>query len=218
MKKIIIYPKRGCLFEVIRLLLASVFAIAVSSILIGLVGGIGQTVIRDCADLDDLSILIIPMIFIGSLILAHFLFNLPRETYYSLDDYLAELKKQGCLENRLFKAKRAFGVEDSDGTGLIYFLELEDNSVLYLNGLYLHESELDYATSKSCLFPSTEFQLVLDNKNGYLIQLNCSGSVLEPEFIAHDFRNDDLIDKYRDWQVISDCSYDEIRKGFKCDF
>jgi hypothetical protein len=132
-------------------------------------------------------------------------------------DLLREWEEQGLLESTEYKATRAFQLEEWEDEGLHFFLELEDGSVLYLNGQYLYEYEEivdDVEVPIPRRFPCTDFTVKRHRRSGDLADLICRGDAFEPETVAPPF--DDA--EYRrgavpeDGQVIRDRSYDEIKR------
>jgi len=131
--------------------------------------------------------------------LAYFLFH-PREPD------LAELERAGLIEAIQFRAIRAFGIEDYNDEGPHYIVELDDGSVLYFVGQYLYDYEPfddelsddelsddelsddepsdDAEVKRLRHFPCSEFTLLRHKKEGHILDMKCSGSVIEPEIMA----------------------------------
>ena len=125
------------------------------------------------------------------------LFNKPHTNALGLKSpqtYLLDLEKQGLLADSAFRARRAFEVEETEDEGLHYFLELDDGRVLYLNGQYLY----DYAPitddpelNQARQFPCTEFTVRRHKTTGYVVDVQCEGTVLEPETLTPRFTRED---------------------------
>ncbi|SHI52380.1 hypothetical protein SAMN02745216_00074 [Desulfatibacillum alkenivorans DSM 16219] len=131
--------------------------------------------------------------------------------------YFRDLEEQGLLETEDFTASRAFGVEEYDDEGLHYYLELADGGVLFLTGQYLYDYEPTFDDSEinqPRYFPCTEFSVLRHKAEGYVVDIVCRGDVLEPELVAppFDFKDfdNDLVPE--DGQIISDVSYDELKR------
>ena len=152
-----------------------------------------------------------------SLPLAMALFNhkTGRWRRLSPEEHLAELDVSGLVERLSFQARRAFAVEEYEDEGLHYFIELSDERVLYLEGQYL----LDYTAidddpdvNQPRTFPCTEFEILRHRGEGYVLDIVCSGSVLEPEMTTAAFTKQELRRGIpQDGQIITDRSYDSLK-------
>jgi hypothetical protein len=122
-----------------------------------------------------------------------------------------QLEQSGMLISEHHRALRAFQVEESEDEGSHYFLELEDRSVLYLGGQFLYEYEPLNKTTR--MFPCTQFTVRRHRANGFVVDILCSGQVLEPELIAPPFSLDDFeqLDSIAELQIIQDKSYDQVK-------
>jgi len=160
------------------------------------------------------------LLFLGLTIAALVLFNLPggwRRKRQDPDVLVNELQAQNLLSVEKFNARRAFQVEEFEDEGSHYFIELEDASVLFLTGQYLYEYE---ALSKgkeiehSRRFPNTEFVVRRHSKKGYVIDILCNGSVIEPEIVAPAFDTDDFGTNRipEDGQIIRDKTFEQLKK------
>lgn len=157
--------------------------------------------------------------FLVSLIGALFLFNRsgfrPGLRRKSLAERISELDASGLLLRQHFRANRAFAVEEFEDEGLHYFIELTDGRVLFLSGQYLYdyepiadEPELNQPRS----FPSTEFEVLRHKSAGYVMEIRCTGEVLESELTTAPFQEDDFERGVpQDGDVIADRTYDEIK-------
>jgi hypothetical protein len=130
---------------------------------------------------------------------------------------IAELEKQGLLTHERHEATRAFEVEEFEDEGCQYFVGLKNNSVLFLCGQYLYDyvpADDGRGFKRERKFPCTEFTLHRDKRDGLIVDVACGGTVLEPEgeaphFSAADFESGRAPE---DGQIISDRSYDQIRR------
>lgn len=157
--------------------------------------------------------------FFGAIFASQFIFNRSSSRLgqaKSFDDQVAQLKEKGLLISENFRARRAFQVEEFDDEGSHYFVELEDGSVLYLNGQCLYEYEPitdDPELNQSRRFPCSLFTVRRHKNNGCLIDIVCSGEVLEPECIAPHFDKSDvkrgLIPE--DGQIFQDKTYEQLK-------
>jgi hypothetical protein len=127
-----------------------------------------------------------------------------------------EMQKQGLLIRENYEATRAFEVGEFEDEGCQYFIELKNGSVLYLCGQYLYEYEpLDRPERKqSRKFPCTEFTVLRDKRHGWIVDIVCGGTVMEPECeappsLTADFGSDEAPG---DGDIISDRSYDELKR------
>jgi hypothetical protein len=132
----------------------------------------------------------------------------------SEEEILAErllLEQPGMLISEPYRALRAFQLEEFEDEGSQYFLELEDHSVLYLSGQFLYEYEP--LNEKPRRFPCAQFTIRRHKDDGYIVDLLCSGEILEPEITAPPLALDEL-EKYgaiADGQIIQGKSYDELK-------
>ena len=108
----------------------------------------------------------------------------------SHEEHIRELEGLGLVESSAFHATRAFAVGEYEDEGLHYFIELADGAVLFLSGQYLYDfapitddAELNQARS----FPCSEFTVRRHRKEGYVVDIICGGTVLEPEVEAPPF-------------------------------
>ena len=133
-------------------------------------------------------------------------------------EHLRALEQQGLLDSTEFRAVRAFGVEEFDDEGLHYFLELIDGRVLVLSGQYLYDDEPisdDPEMNRPRSFPCTEFTLRRHQREGYVADIRCRGSVLEPEVMAPAFKmkNDwREVGIPEDGDVIVDATYEDPKR------
>jgi len=151
--------------------------------------------------------------FFGAVLAALALFHgkLLRRTKEEIQAERDNLEESGLLAHEPFRALRAFQMEEFEDEGSHYFLELENHSVFYLSGQFLYEYEPSDKIPRR--FPCTEFTIRRHKNSGYIVDLLCSGQVLEPEVIAPPLGVDEL-EKYgeiADGQVISGKSYDELK-------
>jgi hypothetical protein len=120
------------------------------------------------------------------LLLAFLLFRGKSPVRRTREQILAERQAwdaAGLLTHQSFRALRAFEVDEYEDEGAHYFLELEDHSVLYLTGQFLYEYE-PYETSKfkrARLFPCTQFTIRRRKQDNSIVDILCSGEILEPE-------------------------------------
>lgn len=191
-----------------RLLLASLFVIAIQVAFIALASFLGWDRV-----LEPFLWLVMPVLFLGAVGAAMRLFNGPN---LAPRDQIREWEEQGLLVSTDFRARRAFQVEEYEDEGPHYVLELEDGSVLYLNGQYLYDYEAieddDPEFHQPRRFPCTEFTVRRHRDKGYVVDLDCRGTVLEPEevqpaFTTAEYRSFDL----GDGELIRDRTYEEVK-------
>jgi hypothetical protein len=140
----------------------------------------------------------------------------PRFRRRSLEEIVVELEASGSLERRSFQAKRSFAVEEYEDEGLHYFIELADGHVLYLEGQYLYDYTAiddDPDINRPRSFPCTEFEILRHKDEGYVLDIVCGGSVLEPELTTAAFTREEVRRGLpEDGQVIADRSYDSLKQ------
>lgn len=130
-----------------------------------------------------------------------------------------EMESQGLIESAEFRAKRAFRVEEYEGEGPHYFLELDDGSVLYLNGQYLYDYEPidDAESSQEAVFPCTDFIVKSHKSEHYVVEIIPSSTPLEieevaPAFYERNHRSQTLRTIPSDGDIIRDKSYEQIKR------
>ncbi len=157
--------------------------------------------------------------FLLSLFLTNKLVNVRGTNFWSLarsPEPSEQAEQEGLLASTRYRANRFFQVEECKDEGLHYFIELHDGSVLYMNGPYLSAFEphkLFNLIDRPRKFPCTEFVVKRDREDGGVIDIQCSGSVLEPEIVTPPFKEEDLQSGMmpQDGDVITTRSYDELK-------
>lgn len=153
---------------------------------------------------------------LGSVLVAAYVFNRLGLRRKPLTEHLAELDAKGRLVRQRFQAARAFAVEAFEDEGLHFYIELADGRVLYLNGQYLYDYEPitdDPEFNQARSFPCTEFEVLRHKDAGYVLQIDCAGTVLEPEIMAPPFgRADFRRGMPEDGEIIVDESYERIKR------
>jgi hypothetical protein len=124
---------------------------------------------------------------------------------------LMRLERIGFLSSMRFRATRAFQVQEFEDEGPHYFIELVDGSVLYLSGQYLYNYEP--AENEPRRFPCTHFVVRRHRTEGYVVDIECSGEVLEPEFIAPHLEEKDYLAQalLQDGELICNRTYDDLK-------
>ena len=133
---------------------------------------------------------------------------------------MLEWEAQGMLIIEDFQATRAFEVEESD-EGPHFFLELQDGSVLYLNGQYLDpyvypEDGDDDSAEEIPLFPCTEFTIKRHRQKGWVVELLCHGQLLEAEILDFSFWESDYWSSwddfpFQDGKRITNRTYNQLK-------
>jgi hypothetical protein len=132
------------------------------------------------------------------------------------EELAQELDAQGLLTTRHFTVTRAFEVEEFEDEGMHFYLELSDGRVLFMTGQYLygydpHEGDDEPRPRR---FPSTEFVVRRHRDEGYVVDIQCTGPILEPELLAPPFGEDVWRDGAipEDGAIIVDATYDQIKR------
>lgn len=128
--------------------------------------------------------------FLALCIVAFILFDSFKASDVFSNENLDKLEEKGLLVSTEYQATRAFQVEEFEDEGSHYFVELADESVLYLNGQYLYDYESvedDPEFNQPRLFPCTHFTIRRHKIEGYVAEIQCQGAVIEPEIIAKSF-------------------------------
>jgi hypothetical protein len=136
--------------------------------------------------------------------------RLPRQP--KMSEIADDLARRRLLLSTSFCADRAFRVDECDGEGPHYFLELEDGGVLHLSGNYLYDYEPGDGSSRH--FPCTRFTVRRHADLGYAVDILCSGLIIEPEveappYTAWDFAHG-LVP--RDGQMLHNLTFDQLRQ------
>lgn len=197
----------------VRLLLAGCF---VWICLLGVVGLLGATGAID-SKFPWVTLLLV-VLMIGATAGAFVLFNRGEDQFalraMPVAQQIAKLEGQGLVERQSFLAHRAFEVEQFEDEGLHYFIELSDGRTLFLSGQYLYDYEPtsdDPELAQPRLFPCTEFVVLRHREAGYVLQIQCAGTVLEPEVVAPPFDCEDFRRGIpQDGTILSDRSYERI--------
>lgn len=139
----------------------------------------------------------------------------PSSPRRSEEEEINELKQQGLLVSEQFSATRAFAVEEFEDEGSHYYIELRDGRTLYLNGQYLYDYEPiedDPEFNRPRKLPCTEFTVFRHKKDGYVVNIECTGAVLEPEVEAPPFGKD--VWKQgppEDGDIFAEPTYDQVK-------
>ena len=198
-----------------RTLLAGLFVFTVMLIVVGLIGRYSD------GNWPWWAGPLIIISFFGSIFASLFLFNKkrwfrPLFLGKTLEEQIAELEQNELLVSETFRARRAFQLEEFEDEGSHYFIELDDGRTLYLNGQYLYDYEPigdDPELNQSRKFPCKQFTIRRHKKAQYVVDILCSGDVIEPEAVAPHY---DKLDWKKgvpeDGQIFSDRSYDDIKQ------
>ena len=160
--------------------------------------------------------------FILSLFITNKLANVQGTNFWSLrrapEPSEQPQQRDGLLVSTTYRATRYFEVEESHEEGPHYFIELHDESVLYMNGRYLSAfgpSTFLHLISYPRKFPCTEFVVIRDRYENNVADIRCGGSVLEPELVAPPFEERDLqgVMTLKDGEIITSRSYEEMKAG-----
>lgn len=155
----------------------------------------------------------------GTMFGSLFLFNpkglRPNITGKTLEEQIADLEAEGLIQRDSFTARRAFQVEESEDEGSHYYIELDDGRVLFLSGQYLYDFEEiadDPELNQPRSFPCTAFDVVRHRTEGFVINLDCKGAVLEPEILAPPFGKKDFKeDRVPEDGEVVDTPYDILK-------
>jgi hypothetical protein len=132
------------------------------------------------------------------------------------EEHLHDLESQELLLDEDFVALRAFEVEEFEDEGMHFFVELQDERVLFLSGQYLYDYEPINARNglKPRRFPCSEFTVRRHKDKNYVADLICRGKVLEPESLAPPFTDQEWReDKVpSDGEIITRISFDQLKK------
>jgi hypothetical protein len=129
------------------------------------------------------------------------------------------MEEQGLLVSEYYRANRAFEVQEFEDEGPHYFIELENGSVLYLNGQYLYdyaEIEDDPEVNQPRRFPCTDFTLRRHRDTGAVMDIDCRGSVLDTASSLATKRVWDYLGdrNFDDGEIVADESYANLKTAF----
>ena len=113
-----------------------------------------------------------------------------------------------------YVTKRVFEAQEFEYEGLHYFIEVAEEKTLYFNGQYLYDFAPIEEEGEPRQFPSSEF-VVVRHTSGSLINIECSGDPIEPEFIVPPIYNSDYYSKRKppkDGDILEE-NYDYIAKA-----
>jgi hypothetical protein len=202
-----------------RVVLAALFVVVVLGCAVAAIGALAPDI--DFAPIWGLGIgLALSALFVALCLIAVYVFNRPEHRFAefrSAESILRELGTRNLLVATAYRATRAFEVEECYEEGPHYFIELEDRSVLYLNGQYLYRygpNDDDPEVKQARFFPCTEFAIRRHRDEGYVDDIVCGGSVLAPEVIATEFDLSDWPNGAipKDGQIITDQSYEDLKR------
>jgi hypothetical protein len=133
--------------------------------------------------------------------------------------WLEHLERDGLVVDTTFHVTRAFGADDWSDQVPHYFLELADGGgTLVMVGQYLYDYEPiddDPELNRSRRFPCTAFTVRRHRRHHYVVDVVCTGTVIEPEVIApgrivEAWTRDGFTP--RDGEILTDISFDELKR------
>jgi hypothetical protein len=130
------------------------------------------------------------------------------------NEEVRQAKEQGLIVSTDFRARRLFEVDSVEpDMGPIYFLELESGLVLFLNGQYMWDYLGGPDEDEARRFPCTEFTVRRHKLKGYVIDMDCRGTPLEPEVETPPFDATFYDDQpWRDGDILAGIGYDELKE------
>jgi hypothetical protein len=136
--------------------------------------------------------------------------RLPRQP--RMNEIADELALRRLLLSSSYRADRAFRVDECNGEGPHYFLELEDGGVLHLSGSYLYDYEPGVGSPRH--FPCTRFTVRRHAGLGHVVDIVCSGLIIEPEVEAPPYTSWDFAHGVvpRDGQILRTLTFDQLRQ------
>jgi len=200
--------------DAFRLLGAALFVIAGLSGLIAFFGWLVPD--GPSGILVPVFLLALVAVFISAMLVFRGKFPGRRRVEERADARRLQLEQTGLLVPEYHRATRAFQVEEVEDEGSHYYIELDDGSVLFLSGQYLYEYEPRFRgkqLERARRFPCTEFTFRRHKLLGYIVDIQCTGSVLEPEAIAAPFSQPDFDkDLYpQDDSILRNKTYDQLK-------
>jgi len=126
-----------------------------------------------------------------------------------------QAEEHGLIASTDFHARRLFEVDPVEPDfGPYYFFELESGEVLFLNGQYMWEYFGDPDAGEPQRFPCTEFTMRRHQEKGYVIDMDCRGTLLEPEVETPPFDASFYDDEqpFNDGDIITGLTYDQLKQ------
>jgi len=129
-----------------------------------------------------------------------------------MNEVADELELRQLLTSTNFCADRAFRVDECNGEGPHYFLELEDGGVLHLSGNYLYDYEPGEGSPRH--FPCTRFTVRRHADLGHVVDIVCGGIIIEPEVEAPPYTASDFAHGLVpcDGQILRNLTFDQLRQ------
>lgn len=197
-----------------RLLFAALFVLTMTFVGVALLGQIYHG-----NELPWWGGLTLIVVFFGSIVAALVLFNRegfrPTAPWKTNEEVIEELRQKDLLFTESFTARRTFQVEEFDDEGSHYFIELQDGRTLYLNGQYLYDFEPitdNPELNQARKFPCTAFTILRHKSAGYVVDILCSGEVLEPEVVTPPFGKEAWKQGIpQDGTVLKEKTFDQIK-------
>jgi hypothetical protein len=129
-----------------------------------------------------------------------------------MNEVAEDLQRRNLLRSTEFSVDRAFRVDECNGEGPHYFLELENGGILHLSGNYLFDYEPGDGFQRH--FPCTRFTVRRHADLGHVVDIICSGLIIEPEIEAPPYSpwefSHGLVP--RDGQVLRNLTFDQLRQ------
>lgn len=141
--------------------------------------------------------------------------RLPVRHRQSIEETLETLRNSNLLLSTDYHAIRAFEVAEFEDEGTHYFIELEDNRILFLSGQYLYQYDPicdDPEHNKPRLFPCTDFTIHRHKRAGYVVKIETGGDVLFPEVKTPPFMGMSWEQAPLDGKIITGTSYDSLKE------
>ncbi len=161
------------------------------------------------------------------------LFNMPLTKSAPPVDYalqVREWEQQGLLTATDFHATRAIRFveestdEDVDDEQWL-LLELDDKSILFLNGDYFHDAvyDEDYSSDEDSSgigrsFPCTDFSINRHNAANYVVEFLCRGQLIPYETLPFTFNECWIGPIPKDGDILTGRSFDELRENLFTQF
>lgn len=162
-------------------------------------------------------------LFIGGFALIYFMYFLkipflekkPAGPILTHEERIKKLHDEGMVIGTDYNALRSFEIFESGDEGPHYFIELEDKTILYLNGQYLDDYQPDFelpVEEQSRIFPCTQFTIYKHKTEGWVTDIDCKGNAISLDG-EYDFEEFDIDPPEFDWDdgnLIRNCTYDEL--------
>ena len=158
-----------------------------------------------------------------SLVPLYFIVNAPGFLRWlrgiSPDDHLKQLEADGKAVRENYRMRRAMTFEDWGTSSIAHLIELDDGRLLCLHGQYYYDFEPiddDPEVNQPRRFPTSEFSLLRDARNGTVLMLTPGNEVVAPTVCAPIAKYKKMYElgiRLEDGELITGMSFEAAQKA-----